>query len=50
MSFDAKPLREVGVEVLAFDIGEPITNAMKDELKSLCYERGIEGGHEVEHG
>ena len=41
MSFDIKPLDNVGVEVIGFDINASITDAIKDELKSLWYEHAI---------
>ena len=41
MSFLVKPLENVGAEIVGFDIAEPITDAVKAELKSLWYEYGI---------
>jgi len=41
MSFETRPLDNVGVEVLGFDIAEPISDAAKAELRSLWYEHAI---------
>jgi taurine dioxygenase len=41
MSLEAKPLGNVGAEILGFDIAKPITEATKAELKSLWYEHAI---------
>ena len=41
MSLEAKPLSNVGAEVIGFDIAEPITEATEAELKSLWYEHAI---------
>lgn len=41
MSLQITPLSNVGVEVSGFDINEPITEALKAELKALWYEHAI---------
>jgi taurine dioxygenase len=41
MSLEARPLKNVGAEVLGFDIAEPTSDATKGELKSLWYQYGI---------
>ncbi len=41
MPLEVKPLDRVGVEVVGFDIGAPIDDETKDELKSLWYEHAI---------
>lgn len=41
MSLQITPLSNVGIEVSGFDINEPITEALKAELKALWYEHGI---------
>jgi taurine dioxygenase len=41
MSFEVRPLENVGAEVIGFDIEAPITEATKAELRSLWYEHAI---------
>lgn len=41
MSLRIRPLENVGVEVIDFDINAPVTEAIKNELKSLWYEHAI---------
>jgi taurine dioxygenase len=41
MSLQVTPLENVGVEVSGFDINDPVTAALKAELKALWYEHGI---------
>jgi len=41
MQLHTEPLQNVGAEVLGFDIREPLTDALKAELKALWYEHGI---------
>lgn len=41
MSLRIKQLENVGVEVLGFDINAPVTEEIKNELKSLWYEHAI---------
>ena len=41
MALTVTPLDNVGVEVSGFDINEPLTDAIKAELKSLWYEHAI---------
>ena len=41
MSFTIRQLDNVGVEVIGFDIDAAMTDAVKDELKSLWYEHAI---------
>ena len=41
MSLEVKPLNNVGIEVSGFDINQPITQALKNELISLWNEHAI---------
>ena len=41
MSLTVTPLENVGVEVAGFDINAPLTEALREELKSLWYEHAI---------
>ncbi|MCB1704037.1 MAG: TauD/TfdA family dioxygenase [Halioglobus sp.] len=41
MSLTVTPLDNVGAEVSGFDIGKPISDAIKAELKALWYEHGV---------
>lgn len=41
MSIEVRPLENIGAEVLGFDINEPMTDAMKADLKALWYEHGV---------
>ncbi|KEQ17441.1 TauD/TfdA dioxygenase family protein [Endozoicomonas numazuensis] len=41
MKLQVTPLENVGVEISGFDINEPVSDAIKDELKSLWHEYGI---------
>ncbi|MBT8138941.1 MAG: TauD/TfdA family dioxygenase [Gammaproteobacteria bacterium] len=41
MTLQTKPLDNVGVEVLGFNINQPYTDALKEELRTLFYEHGI---------
>ncbi|WP_062270294.1 TauD/TfdA dioxygenase family protein [Endozoicomonas arenosclerae] len=41
MKLQVTPLENVGVEISGFDINEPVTQEMKDELKALWHEYGI---------
>ncbi len=41
MSFEVKPLPNVGAEVIGFDIREPIGEEVEAELKALWYEHAI---------
>ena len=41
MSFDVKPLANVGAEVIGFDIREPVSDAVAQELRALWYEHAI---------
>ncbi|MCB1677736.1 MAG: TauD/TfdA family dioxygenase [Halioglobus sp.] len=41
MSLQITPLHNVGAEISGFDINEPMTDALKNELKSLWYEHGV---------
>lgn len=41
MSLSIRRLNNVGVEVLGFDINQPFTDALKDELRALWYEHAI---------
>ena len=41
MSLTIRPLENVGVEVLGFDINQPYTEALKKELQALWYEHAI---------
>ena len=41
MPLETRPLDNIGAEVFGFDINEPMTDAMKADLKALWYEHGI---------
>lgn len=41
MSLKARKLDNVGVEIVDFDINAPVTEAIKNELKSMWYEHAI---------
>ncbi|MCY3787950.1 MAG: TauD/TfdA family dioxygenase [Gemmatimonadetes bacterium] len=41
MSLSIEPLEHVGVQVLDFDLRQPISDAMAEELKALWYEHAI---------
>ena len=41
MQLTVTPLDNVGAQVSGFDINEPMTDAMKAELKALWYEYAI---------
>ncbi len=41
MTLEVRPLEHVGVEVLGFDLQEPLTEERKAELKALWYEHAI---------
>ncbi len=41
MSLTIKPLENIGVELLGFDICQPYTNELKEQLRSIFYEHGV---------
>lgn len=41
MGLETRPLDNVGIEVLGFDINQPISDAMAQELRALWLEHGI---------
>jgi taurine dioxygenase len=41
MSLQVKPLDNVGAEIMGFDINEPMSQSVKDELKALWYKYAI---------
>lgn len=41
MTLTTKPLENIGVEVLGFDLRQPLTEDLKEELRSLWYEHGV---------
>lgn len=41
MKLQVTPLENVGVEVSGFDINEPVTDSVKEELKNLWHRHGI---------
>lgn len=41
MSLTIKPLQNIGVEILDFDISQPFTDELKEQLRALWYEHGV---------
>lgn len=41
MTLTIKPLENIGVEVLGFDLRQPFTEDLKKQLRSLWYEHGV---------
>lgn len=41
MSLNIKPLKNIGIEILDFDISQPFTDEVKEQLRALWYEYGV---------